>query len=668
MTTYTLFSQATETVSSSGAGANGTNGLHFTVSSACTLNGIWHYSPSGFSQTQLPTTIGLYNYSTHALIHSETVSSWSGAAGSGWVLASFSSPPSLVSGTDYMAVQFRNDAVNGWFVYTDPYTWPVTSGILTAPDDVPTGQGWYNIGTALAYPATQNAGYNWWMDVSVSTSSSITSTGAMSFNAAIASSGTVAGPYTSTGAMAFTPAVSASGLVPFTATGAMSFSPAIAGTGQFIAPVTMTGAMSFNAVIAGTGKVPFTSTGALSFRPAVAATGSVNGPYTSTGALAFHPGIAGSGVAANPVTGTAALAFNAAISGHASSAITSTGAMSFSPAIAGTSRTTRLLLMSMAPVAGTDEYGNNYLAGFHLYDGSGNILSLQNNGSYGSNPTMSFTPSSVTNLTANTTSFGFASNPGASNQQTWLVHSSGKTNSKADAAIQLLGESGDGTLPPTTTFEYGGTIYQQFTNADATFYTPVYLAQFTNYDITSQPIIASELLSSGSSSEYLYTYISTGKENNQADAAIQLFSQNAAGTRTPEIALEFGGTQALSVTPSQMTMSVPIEAGTWQNLTLYNSWTLTSGGIAQCKLMPDNTVMVRLVNVTPGTVTNGTIFTELPYTPVTEMKIPVIMEYTTAPTSIDSMPYIYVSGTALEVYNMEGTVKWIHTLATIPLD
>lgn len=174
MTVYTLFGQANPGATSSGAGSNGTNGLHFTVSSACTLQGIWHYSPSG--ATQLPASIGLYTITvlgtSGTLVHSETAS-WSGAAGSGWVFASFTSPPSLSSATDYMAVQFRNDATNRWFDFY-AVTWPVTSGILTAPKDESTSalsQGWYNTGGAMAFPATQLAGDNFGMDVQVATPS-----------------------------------------------------------------------------------------------------------------------------------------------------------------------------------------------------------------------------------------------------------------------------------------------------------------------------------------------------------------------------------------------------------------------------------------------------------------------------------------------------------------
>lgn len=171
MTTTTLYGQAAQTVDGNGAGNGGTIGLHFTVSAACSLDGIWLYSPSGQSLTQLPTSIALYNYSTQALITSNTAS-WSGAAGSGWVFAAFTSPPSLASGTGYMAAAFRNDTVNAWFALDSTYTWPKSNGILTAPKDTGNGQGWFynTTTTALHFPSTQLAGYNWYLDVQVSTS------------------------------------------------------------------------------------------------------------------------------------------------------------------------------------------------------------------------------------------------------------------------------------------------------------------------------------------------------------------------------------------------------------------------------------------------------------------------------------------------------------------
>lgn len=196
MTSYTLFGQATPSGVSSGAGNAGTNGLHFTVSEACTLNGIWHYSPS--TSTQLPTTIGLFTTqaspSTGTLVHSETPS-WSGAAGSGWVYAAFSSPPSLTAGTDYMAANFRDDAVNEWFVLY-AVTWPVSSGPLTAPKDTGAGQGWYDTGTptALTFPATQIAGDNYGMDVQVTPAVVTVALPVAQVAAAAEQPGTAAGP------------------------------------------------------------------------------------------------------------------------------------------------------------------------------------------------------------------------------------------------------------------------------------------------------------------------------------------------------------------------------------------------------------------------------------------------------------------------------------------
>jgi hypothetical protein len=177
VTTYSLFGQAPQTGEGPESGTNGTLGLHFTTSAAGTLEGIWFYSPAGQSQTQLPTSIGLYNYSSHTLLTSNTAS-WSGAAGSGWVYAALTTAQALTSGTGYMAVVFRNDATNVWFSYNDEFTWPVTSGILTAPEDTGAGQGWFHSGTTLTFPATQNPGFNFYIDVSVVTATAHAGTAA----------------------------------------------------------------------------------------------------------------------------------------------------------------------------------------------------------------------------------------------------------------------------------------------------------------------------------------------------------------------------------------------------------------------------------------------------------------------------------------------------------
>ena len=119
------------------------------------------------------------------------------------------------------------------------------------------------------------------------------------------------------------------------------------------------------------------------------------------------------------------------------------------------------LIMSLAPNSGTDQFGNAYVAGFHIYSGTtnGSVISLQStNATFGSVPTVTFLPPGVTNVTLVPQTFGFTINPGTTTQQTWMIHSSGKTNSKDDAAIQLIGQAGDSSTDAAIIFEFGGTI------------------------------------------------------------------------------------------------------------------------------------------------------------------------------------------------------------------
>jgi hypothetical protein len=119
------------------------------------------------------------------------------------------------------------------------------------------------------------------------------------------------------------------------------------------------------------------------------------------------------------------------------------------------------LIMTVTPGAGTDDFGNAYQAGFHIYSGTtnGSRISLQStNSTFGAQPTIEYIPASTSNITLSPQSFGFSNNGGASNQQTWLIHSSGKTNSKDDAAIQLLGQAADGSVAASIIMEFGGSV------------------------------------------------------------------------------------------------------------------------------------------------------------------------------------------------------------------
>ena len=171
MATYTLFGQ-----SGSGTLASDTEaltlGVQFSVSEpGCTLTGIWWYSASGSGT--LPEEIALYAVSGGTLVHSETPS-WSGAAGSGWVRASFSSPPSLASGTAYVAVVWSSggfDWYSGTHFYwsTGPGSGGVTDGALSAPDNAASanGQCVFDASGPPAFPAGSFDSTNYWADPEV---------------------------------------------------------------------------------------------------------------------------------------------------------------------------------------------------------------------------------------------------------------------------------------------------------------------------------------------------------------------------------------------------------------------------------------------------------------------------------------------------------------------
>jgi len=117
--------------------------------------------------------------------------------------------------------------------------------------------------------------------------------------------------------------------------------------------------------------------------------------------------------------------------------------------------------------------------------------------------------------------------------------------------------------------------------------------------------------------------------------------------------------------------SSPASLETWHTMSLSNSWTVGSGGFAQYKLLADsNMVLIRLSNITPGTIADGTVLWVFPtgYVPVTQQKLPLITTYTAAP-SYGSMPFLYANlSTGLEVFDLRGTVNYIAATAVYTLD
>lgn len=131
-----------------------------------------------------------------------------------------------------------------------------------------------------------------------------------------------------------------------------------------------------------------------------------------------------------------------------------------------------------------------------------------------------------------------------------------------------------------------------------------------------------------------------------------------------------GGAAFRSASLSAVDPNVTIALETWHNMTLANGWTVGSGGHARYKLMPDNTVMIDLNNLVPGTTSDGTVIWVPPagYIPTVQQKLPLIVTYGTAP-AFGSAPFLYANGSAgLEVFNLRGTISDIHTVVRYALD
>ena len=163
--------------------ANFTLATEFSLSENCTLNRIWFYTPSEASQ--LPTECGIWNISSQSLVvgSDNSLPSWSGAAGSGWVSCDYTGAGiTLAAGTKYKVAVVNGTANPGsWNSATLDYwsTGPGGSGISSGPISAPNesnasspGQSTYNPGTAFTYPATYDTGGapTYWVDVEVTPS------------------------------------------------------------------------------------------------------------------------------------------------------------------------------------------------------------------------------------------------------------------------------------------------------------------------------------------------------------------------------------------------------------------------------------------------------------------------------------------------------------------
>ena len=172
MPSYTLFSQGATGSSLASDPSGYTMGVQFSFSTTgATLTAVWFYSASGAAV--LPQTIALYAVSGASLTHQEAAS-WSGAAGTGWVRAAFTSPPSVTAATSYKACVFQATSAN-WYSATAHY-WDsgpgsggITNGPLSAPNNgaSDSGQDTFHAGGSLSYPGSSFNAANYWVDPEV---------------------------------------------------------------------------------------------------------------------------------------------------------------------------------------------------------------------------------------------------------------------------------------------------------------------------------------------------------------------------------------------------------------------------------------------------------------------------------------------------------------------
>jgi hypothetical protein len=177
MAVYTLFGQPASPAGLTIDTGNYTMGVQFSVSlsagQTATCSGVWWFSPSGAGV--LPDHIALFAVSGRSLVTSQAAS-WSGAAGSGWVRAPFTSPPSLTGGASYKACIFKNDGnANSFYGSVNNY-WTsgaggsgISNGPLSAPNNAggDGGQDTFDNSGVLAYPLTSFNATNYWADTEV---------------------------------------------------------------------------------------------------------------------------------------------------------------------------------------------------------------------------------------------------------------------------------------------------------------------------------------------------------------------------------------------------------------------------------------------------------------------------------------------------------------------
>ncbi len=169
-TAYSLFGQPASPGSLQADTGGYELGVEFFVTKPGTITGIWFYSAPG---GVLPAQIQVFDVPGGATGASNAGPSWSGAAGSGWVKASFASAPVVLPGYRYKAAVFYGGGAN-WYSATSHY-WDtgaggsgLTSGPLAAPSNAGAtggGQDTFISAVSPSYPTTAINATNYWIDL-----------------------------------------------------------------------------------------------------------------------------------------------------------------------------------------------------------------------------------------------------------------------------------------------------------------------------------------------------------------------------------------------------------------------------------------------------------------------------------------------------------------------
>jgi hypothetical protein len=177
MAVYTLFGQPANPASLISDTSAYTMGVQFVTSQPATLTAIWFFSASG--AVSVPGTIALFtaNGAGSGTLVTSQAASWSGAAGSGWVRAPFTTPPSLTANQKYKACILDN--ASSLFYSSTGHYWDtgagqngIASGPLSAPNAAGSfdGQDSFFTGGSLTYPTSQFSASNYWVDPEITVS------------------------------------------------------------------------------------------------------------------------------------------------------------------------------------------------------------------------------------------------------------------------------------------------------------------------------------------------------------------------------------------------------------------------------------------------------------------------------------------------------------------